>query len=109
MKRFLFYILSLLFCTGVFAEDASDNILAYLPLMPDAVKYYEQQNKIDEVYIGFVIYEGVFYHSILDEKKAIKTYNKAKRLIKQYPDIAKKVPAELIEQLYEISNSIENL
>ncbi len=109
MKRFILYILTFLLCTGVFAENAMNEILAYLPLMPEAVKYYEQQNKIDEVYIGFVIYEGIFYHSILDADKAVKTYNKAKRLINQYPDIAKKIPVELIEQLYEISNSIENL
>ena len=109
MRRILAVILSLLLCSGVFAENSMDEMLPYLPMMPEAVKSYEQQNKIDEVYISFVIYEGFFYNFILDKAKAIQSYNKAKKLLKQYPEIAKKVPSDLIKTLYEASYAIENL
>lgn len=109
MRRILAVILSLLLCSGVFAENSMDEMLPYLPMMPEAVKSYEQQNKIDEAYISFVIYEGFFYNIILDKAKAIQSYNKAKKLLKQYPEIAKKVSPDLIKTLYEVSYSLENL
>ena len=109
MKRILAVILSLLLCTGVFADESLAQILTYLPMMPEVVKAYENENKIDEAYIGFVFYEGLFYHSILDKDKALQSYNKAKKLLKQYPEIAKKVSPDLIKTLYEASYAIENL
>lgn len=98
-----------MFCTGVFADESLAQILTYLPMMPEVVKAYENENKIDEAYIGFVFYEGFFYHSILDKDKALQSYNKAKKLLKQYPEIAKKVSPDLIKTLYEVSYSLENL
>lgn len=109
MKRILFLILGLLLCTGVLAQESHDDILSFLPMMPEVVKAYENENKIDEAYIGFVFYEGVFYHTLLDVDKALQSYNKAKKLLIQYPDLAEKVPSHLKEALYKASYSLENL
>ena len=82
MKRILAVILSLLLCSSVSAEESYEELMSFLPMMPELVKSYEEQNIIDENYIGFVFYEGVFYHSLLNKEKALQTYNKAKKTSK---------------------------
>ncbi len=109
MKRVLIILACIGCWVGVYANLSTENLMQFLSLTPEIVASYEKHNKVDSDYISCVIYEGMFYHAKLDTNKALQTYNKAKKLIQEHPEQAKKVPTDLIEALYKISYDLEHL
>ena len=91
------------------AQQTTDNVHAYLALMPELVEVYESIHLVNADYIRNLIYLGYFYYAQLDTQSAANTFNKANDILQKNPSIKSQMPDDLLELLNEGMRGLADL